>query len=250
MKSLIAVLVALFSTGIFAAERFVPVLMYHQIKDEPSRENISLSKFRQQIDWLMREGYTTVTISQLHDFMEGRKTLPNNTVAITIDDGWVTALEAANLLRQNKMAATFYIISGMFTHSAYMSEHQVRQLATNPQFEIGAHSHTHFMQWVDDLSKLDTRIAVGEMLMSKRLIEDVIQRPIRTYAWPFGYVRPDMMSFASAVGFTSTVHVNAASVNKKGTSPLEIQRINVDGRCSFEQFKSMVVTGVLERCTD
>jgi peptidoglycan/xylan/chitin deacetylase (PgdA/CDA1 family) len=229
---------------------FVPVLMYHQFTDKTTRESLPIEKFRQQVEWLHQEGFTTITISQLADAMEGHTPMPNKAVAITMDDGWSSALQAADILRAANMAATFYIISGVFERSEYMSKSQVKALSDNPRFEIGAHSHTHLMEWINDLSKLDTRIAVGEMLMSKRIVEDVIQKPVRSYAWPFGYVRPEMIPFTGTAGLTSTVHVNSESKNVKGMSASDIRRVNIDGRCTLEQFKNMVTTGRLERCND
>jgi peptidoglycan/xylan/chitin deacetylase (PgdA/CDA1 family) len=270
MKALILFLAALFSTYAIANGRcqglhpapdpscqppaepmFVPVLMYHQFIDgAATREIISVDKFREQVEWLRQEGYLTVTVTQLTEFMEGRAQLPNKTVAITIDDGWASALSAADILRANTSAATFYIISGVFDHPEYMNKAQVKALSDNPSFEIGAHSHTHLMEWINDLSKLDTRVAVGEMLMSKRLVEEVIGKPVRSYAWPFGYVRSEMIPFTGTAGFTSTVHVNAMSMNTKGMSASDVRRVNIDGRCTLEQFKSMVTTGRLERCNE
>lgn len=268
MKALVALLLAFVSSLAFANGRcqglvpndrgcqielsFVPVIMYHRFEADsaPSRENITPQAFEQQLQWLHRMGYATVTISQLVDSMEGRSELPAKAIAITIDDGWTTALDAAALLNKYGMSATFYVISGKFEHATYLNKQQVADLAANPRFEIGAHTHTHFLEWMEDLTKLDTHVAVGEMLMSKQLIEDTIKQPVRTFAWPFGYVRPEMLRFSGAIGFTSTVHVNADSVNTRGMSGLDVRRVNIDGRCTLEQFKYIVTTGRLERCDE
>jgi peptidoglycan/xylan/chitin deacetylase (PgdA/CDA1 family) len=250
MKLIAFLFAALLSLSSFAQERTIPVLMYHQITTPPSRENIALDTFKAQLAWLKEEGYTTVTISQLADHMAGRTTLPAKTVALTFDDGWRTTLDAVTWLQYHDMSATFFIISGMLSHPLYLNPSEVKLLAKNPRFEIGAHSHTHLMQWVDDLTKVDTRIAVGELVMSKRLIEELINQPVKTYAWPFGYVRSEFLDFAVGAGFTSSVHVNSVSDNVKGTWPMDIRRVNIDGRCSLERFKSMVTTGRLERCDE
>lgn len=254
MKLLALLFSVLLSAHAYAADTVeatrVPVLMYHRFENAATPEITAPSKFREQLEWLKSEGYTTVMVSQLVEFLEGRMPLPRKTVAITIDDGWATAQQAADMLAANNMAATFYIISGAFDDSQYMSRAQVKALANTPSFEVGAHSHTHFMEWVDDMSKLDQRIAVGEMLMSKRLVEDVIGRAVRSYAWPFGYVRSEFIPFTGTAGFTSTVHVNSESLNARGMSASDIRRVNIDGRCTLEQFKNMVTTGRLEKCNE
>ena len=229
----------------------IPVLMYHHVDDtmEPGEEVVSTKQFNDQLTFLKNEGYTTITISELAQFMVGERPLPLKTVAITLDDGWKWNLVAAEILNQHNMKATFYIISGTFNHPLYLSKSEIRALSWNPNFEIGAHTKTHFMAWIKNLKLLPFEIMNGEVQDSKLEIEAVIQKPVTSLAWPFGYTRPAALDFAQKVGFTSTVLVSPNSdSNRVGGPTLEIERLNIDGRCSMDIFKSMVQTGKLTRC--
>jgi len=235
---------------IYAQAHTVPVIMYHHISnDYPAGETVvSIDDFKNQIKILDELGYQTITVSTLVQYMEGKIDLPEKTVVITIDDGWKDNLIAAEILKNYNQSATFYVLSGMFEHPSYLSKDELISLSKNSKFEIGAHTHTHFMKWVGDLTQADDVTMVGEISMSKIMIERVIGKPVATFAWPFGYSRPNIVDFAKDIGFTSTSHVNSQSDNQPGTSTMYISRINIDGRCSKDIFISMIETGKLIRC--
>lgn len=245
MRTLLLLLAVLFSSVAHSAEPFIPVLMYHHVSTTipPGDTVVSLSSFREQIQWLKAEGYNTVTIDQLSTMLK-TGTVPERTVALTFDDGWKDQLQAVAILQEYHMASTYFIVSNFFEDPRYMSMSDVQSLAMLPGVEIGAHSHTHFMEWIDGLDKMDTRIMVGELAMSKQIVEEVIGKKVKTFAWPFGYTRPGLFNLAAVMGYSSTVLVNNSTHNTADTPPMRIQRINIHGSCSLEHVKIMVVTGI------
>lgn len=227
----------------------VPVLMYHQVNGAipKGEENVGVQDFVNQLKYLHDEGYTTVTVSKLAEFMRGGKSLPQKSVAITFDDGWRSSFTAAMMLAQMNDKATFYIISHAFDDPQYISKDELTVLSHNPNFEIGAHTQTHFMKWVQDLKTLPTDTMKEEVSGSKTEIEQIIGQPVKSLSWPFGYTRPEVLSYAESIGYTSTVLVGGPP-NKAGDDPLKISRLNIDGRCSFEVFRAMIKTRQPMRC--
>jgi len=251
MKIIISLLLSLSSVAVHAqTKQTVPILMYHEVHETkaPGNEVVREARFREHMQFLKDNGYTTILVSELADFMYGNLELPIKSVAITFDDGWKSSLAAAKILEEFDFAATFYVMSGTFSDPQYFSENDVIRLSKNRNFEIGAHSHTHFMEWVSDLSKMDTRIMIGELFMSKTILEKIIKKPVKSFAWPFGYTRPGVIESASRLGFTSTVLVNAISNNSSGMTPLEIRRISVSGLCNATQLGEMLDSGRLNLC--
>jgi peptidoglycan/xylan/chitin deacetylase (PgdA/CDA1 family) len=251
MKILISLLLSLSSVAAYAqTKQMIPVLMYHQVHETktPGNEVVREARFREHMQFLKDNGYKTILISELVDFMNGNLELPVKSVAITFDDGWKSSLAAAKILEEFDFAATFYVLSGAFSDPEYFSENDVIRLSENRNFEIGAHSHTHFMEWYSDLSKIDTRIMIAELFMSKTILEKIIKSRVKTFAWPFGYTRPGVIEYAKRLGFTSTVLVNAISNNSPGMTPLEIRRISVSGLCNATQLGEMIDSGRLNLC--
>lgn len=246
MKYLLLLLV-LWASNVMS--QTVPIIVYHHISDKfpLSHTVITCEKFIEQIDTLRAMGYTTVTINELVKFVKGTISLPQKSIAITFDDGWKDQHCAANVLSQRNMSATFYVMSGKFNDERYFSEKDLLTLAENPLFEIGSHSHTHMTEYEDTL-KLDVRILIGEMMMSRVILEQLIKRPVGNYAWPYGAYTAESVQLAEKLGFLSTAMINPTSNNSIGTSPMTLQRLNIDGSCSIEKFRTMIETRSIMEC--
>lgn len=238
MNKLIFFILILWSTMVAATG--VPVLMYHRIQPEATDLNVPLERFRDHLDAIKRAGYRTITVSELAHAMRKNK-VPHKTVVITFDDGWRDCLQAALELERRKMTGTFYIISGASQDPQYLTDAEIEALSH--KFEIGAHSHTHFMAYTQDLSKIPLMTFSGEMALSKNLIEKVIKKPVTSFAWPFGYYTPEAMQMAKKIGFDSTVIVSRTIDNARNEA-LRIDRINADGRCSGDEIVKSLETGV------
>lgn len=229
----------------------VPVLLWHKIVEsgKPDHEVTRPELFKAQLKYLKDAGYNTITMRQLQDYMGGKIKLPKKSVAITFDDGWKDNLEAAKLLDEMGMSATFFIISGAFQDTNYLSVEEVQKLSENPRFEIGSHSQTHFVKYEADLTKLDTCTMAREMSLSKHILEAVVKKPVTSFAWPYGYSTDEGVHIAGKLGYKATGLVNSISSNLPGQNPLFTARLNVDGACSLDNFKKMVETGNLKECT-
>jgi peptidoglycan/xylan/chitin deacetylase (PgdA/CDA1 family) len=67
---------------------------------------------------------------------------PATTVSLTFDDGRADQMEAAQILAEHEMAATFFVISGRIGASGYMSLPNLEELAAAGN-EIGNHTVNH-----------------------------------------------------------------------------------------------------------
>lgn len=73
----------------------IPVLAYHRVVNDNSKEKnlpdnrfaISLSMFKSHIEYLVDNGFTTVSLEELYEWRMGKLDLPKNSVVITFDDG-------------------------------------------------------------------------------------------------------------------------------------------------------------------
>lgn len=67
------------------------VLMYHSLRKEKSAQNdyvIDPSYFENDLKYLQKNGYETVTVNDLTEYFENGKALPEKPVMITFDDGY------------------------------------------------------------------------------------------------------------------------------------------------------------------
>ncbi len=96
--------------------RRLTLLMYHSVveaEDHRTRYHRSLSRFRQDLDWLQLKGYETILFTDLDSGAD----LPKKPVIITFDDAsksWRT-LVLAELVSRN-MKAEFFSSRAGATH--------------------------------------------------------------------------------------------------------------------------------------
>lgn len=237
------------ASTVFAQDK-ITVLMYHQTTNEvpPGPTVVSIDRFTEHMQLINDEKYTTATVAELSDHLQGLIKLPPKTVVITFDDGWKSNLRAAELLEKSNMSATFFVMSTPELGNAYMTRDEVVKLSQNRKFEIGGHSHTHYTEY-EKTGIIDARIMAGELLMSKIIIEDTIGKPIKSYAWPYGVYTPDLLRYAELIGFTSTSLVTRTSDNIYNSKSRDIMRINIDGRCTAAQLKEIIETNKLLECS-
>lgn len=98
----------------------IPVLLYHHIltQEEIDKYNwgdnasvLSLETFEKHMDYLDENGFYTATIDELQSFLDGEIILPEKTVVITFDDGYLSnALYAYPILQKYNFRATMFMI--------------------------------------------------------------------------------------------------------------------------------------------
>ena len=89
------------------------ILCYHRVEDyksDPVKITISDKNFLKQIHYL--KNFTKIIHpDQLFDALINRKSLPNNSVLLTFDDGYSSYEKLMNLLYDESISAIFFISS-------------------------------------------------------------------------------------------------------------------------------------------
>ncbi|WP_160130690.1 polysaccharide deacetylase family protein [Kordia antarctica] len=77
-----------------------------------------------------------------------------------------------------------------------MNAKQIKEIADNPLFTIGAHGETH-------ASLIDIPLAAAkqEILNSKKQLETICNQPITEFAFPFGFYNQELADYCSEIGF-------------------------------------------------
>ena len=78
-----------------------------------------------------------------------------------------------------------------------MTCEQIKQMAESQFVNIGAHGHYH-----NDLSKIPIGSARTELAFSKQYLENIINKPVDSFAFPYGSYTPDVINHAKAIGYT------------------------------------------------
>lgn len=224
----------------------VPILMYHNIVDEYPPEtagaNISPELFEKHIETLLNYGYNPVSLSDYYQFMLGNKSLPENPIVITFDDGYLSNYEIAfPILKKYNVPAAIFIVtstvgltpeSGLVSYPHFTWE-QAKIMQDSGLIEINSHTHTH-----KNISTLTTGELQTEIRLSKYLIEKNLNKYCYTFAYPYGGYREDTEKLIRYAGYKMHIKVNDASqdeaylANKASDGLNNIKRITVRGDMS------------------
>lgn len=90
----------------------LPVIMYHSLlKDEKLQNDYTVSPtlFENDLKYLTENGYTTVVVKDLTDYVYGKKSLPEKCIMLTFDDGYYNNYYYALSLLENTTARRSYL---------------------------------------------------------------------------------------------------------------------------------------------
>ena len=185
----------------------VPILTYHYISTNPDPQgdplrtglSVTPATLEAQLDWLLQQGYTTVSLDEVYYALAFGFDLPIKPIVLTFDDGYRDFYSNAwPLIEARQMKATVYIISDYIGLPAYLTATMLQDLAASPLITVGAHTRTHPRLADLDPSKLRDQIAG-----SKRIIEAIIGRRIAHFCYPYGSLNDAVVAEVAAAGFVT-----------------------------------------------
>lgn len=173
----------------------LPVLMYHRVGGPASRYQIPLWRFEQHLTWLKTNGYQTVTMREVYDYLYAFGSLPEKPVMLTFDDGTAGHVAAASALDRLGMTGVFFITSG----ATEMSDQEIRSLADRGH-EIGSHTVSH-----PDLTTVSDGRVRYELDRSRSDLERITGREIDFFAYPFGAYNSRVIGLVQGSGYEGAV---------------------------------------------
>jgi peptidoglycan/xylan/chitin deacetylase (PgdA/CDA1 family) len=219
--------------------------MYHAIgsREEPaSRFVVPAERFEQQLRALARRRRPVLGLEELAGRRQEGQLAPAGAVAITMDDGYADNRElAAPLLRRFGFPATVFAVSDRIGGTAdwdgageltgrRLVDWDDLQALQESRVAIGAHTRTH-----PRLPELDERALADEVDGSRTALDDRLDLPVETFAYPYGRVSPDAVAAVARAGFVCACGIERG-LNYPGTPLLELRRVPVDGDASILRF--------------
>ena len=132
-------------------------------------------------------------------------------VAVTFDDGYVSVVaNALPVLRQHQIPCAMFVATGSWNSrpqwvlnasnalfkERVVSRDDVRQLASEPLVTIGSHSVSH-----PDLRRLDDAVVDRELIESRRELEALTGRSVRSFSFPYGAYDERVVNKARGAGY-------------------------------------------------
>lgn len=135
----------------------IPVLMYHHLLPNKDINGlftdnnivVSVEEFQAQMDFLKANGYQTISLSQLARYVQGEQLLPEKSVVITFDDGYLSNYTYAYpILKEAGFNAVIFLLTGFIEDTSqtfnpkavqYLSWEQVHEM--DDLFEYASHTN-------------------------------------------------------------------------------------------------------------
>lgn len=217
----------------------VPVLLYHHIYYKNfSNDIISEAGFKAQLNALKSDGFNTVSLKQLEDYVNYGTPLPDKPVCITFDDGYESNYNIAyRYMKKLGMKGTIFVIGSSVGKNTYkntgysihphFSLDQAKEMIDSGVMQI--HSHTFDMHQSSALETGVIRESVAKLqdetyeeylfslekdyLSFENLIYDKLNISDRYLAYPHGIYTDVTEQFYHNNGVSITMSTRSDTVN-------------------------------------
>ena len=181
------------------------VVTYHAITTTNSPVTVTKARLASHLDALADAGYRFQPLSTLTEALTAGKTLPRDAVALTFDDGYGSVATVAwPMLASRGVPASVFVIAGRigqdnrwpgqapWVDTMPLLDTGALQELADAGADIGGHSWSHprLPEVPDD--RLD-----GEMGAAADRLEQLVQRRVRHFAYPYGVYGAREVAMAS-----------------------------------------------------
>ncbi|NQV79324.1 MAG: polysaccharide deacetylase family protein [Alphaproteobacteria bacterium] len=191
-----------------ASEGGAVILMYHRFgeADYPST-NIQVAQIDAHLEMLREGGFTILPLPDIVAAFERGETLPDRTIAITIDDAFRSIYDVAwPKFQAAGVPFTVFVATDLVDrgHSNYMTWDQIRVLHS-AGVTIGNHSVSHPHMPDQDLAVVRREIETAQ----KRLTEELGEAPT-LFAYPYGEASQAIAEMVGEMGFKAALGQHSA----------------------------------------
>ncbi len=244
----------------------VPIVMYHSVLESEESINdytVSVSCLEEDMIYLKNNNYNTVTISDLIDYVYNNKSLPENPIVLTFDDGhYNNLMNVLPLLEKYNMKASISVV-GVYAEKyseinekdlmyGYLDYEDIKQLVKSKRVDIGHHSndlHTHNHVRAGALkNKYESIDQYNQLFMSDTLIlqtnlKENCKINTEYYTYPFGFYCKESEAILREIGFKASLTCNEKTnyISKDPDSLFLLNRYNRSGYDKTENFMKKVL---------
>ncbi len=242
----------------------VPIIMYHSIlKSKSGKYIVNPSTLEDDLKFIKNNGYTTITMTDLINYVYSDSELPEKPIIITFDDGHYNNLTyALPLLEKYDMVAVISIVgkyTDTYTESdetnpnyGYLRWKDINDLMKSGRFEFQNHTYelhnitknrrgcmkmkgesfeTYRAILSKDLSKLQQEFSINTCYIPN------------TFTYPFGAISSDSIDIIKELGFKASLSCNEGInlISKDPNCLYQLKRYNrpnnLSTACFFNKIK-------------
>ncbi|MGG7203065.1 polysaccharide deacetylase family protein [Clostridium butyricum] len=213
----------------------IPVLYYHSVDENAANEvTITPEKLQEQLDYINDNNYVTITMTELYDHIENNKPIPEKSILITFDDGYMNNYtEAFPMLKELNMTATIFCVGNSLDGSYYLSEEAIKEMS---DYGIDIESHTVNHVHLDTMS-YDEQLL--ELKNSKNILEKITGKEVLSLAYPFGDYNDNTIKAAKDAGYKMGF-TTKLGLSDRTDDIYKLDRIYISSSYDMNTFKNLL----------
>lgn len=226
----------------------LPIVMYHGILDDPSRQGqyiITPAQFEADLREIQKNGYTTVTMTDVLAFVDDGAPLPEKPIMLTFDDGYYNNyLFADPLLERYGMKAVLSPVCkwtqvysdtpGQSDHAIYshVTWQEIRAMVESGRWEIQNHSYDmHYCEAGKRKGTLRRASETAEdyaealrtdLFTAQQLLTTLAGVTPTAFTYPYGAMCDEALPIIKDLGFRATL-----------TCESRVNRLTRDADCLY-----------------
>ena len=216
--------------------------MYHYISAPPSlkdRIRVGLSvppgNFDAQMKLLRDNGFHTVSLLDVSNYLAIGRALPTNPMVITFDDGYIDNYQSAfPILKQYGMIGTFFVLTGPpdANNPNYMTWDMLKEMS-NGGMDIQLHSRDHV-----DLRRRTYDYLFFQLIGGRQSIEGHTGKPVNFMAYPSGKYDTALLHFLVNNDFWVALTTQPGRTHTLSDA-LTWTRVRIPGQMSLSEFAKL-----------
>lgn len=213
------------------------VLMYHSIGNNNYFLSVKPKNFEKQMTYLKEKNFNVISLTELVDLLILQKTIPFKTVVLTFDDGYEdNYLKAWPILKKLQLPATIFLATDKIEAQAMLKWKQIKEMHESGLIDFQPHTASH-----PKLNQIKPKEAEKEILKSKEVIEEKLDKECFFFAYPKGRFNEEVIEVVKKLGFRAALSTISGRVNLKDDL-FTLKRNSVSLATSFCQFKTKALS--------
>jgi peptidoglycan/xylan/chitin deacetylase (PgdA/CDA1 family) len=235
-----------------ADEKGLPILLYHHLIPERDmmfyKENglvISEELFDKHMKYLFDNGYHTATVAELRDYLFNGKSLPDKSVMITFDDGYMSNyIFAYPILKKYDFNAVLFTITACLQtqdqiyHTNKLDMMSWIQIAASTDvFETGSHTdnmHNASKNGKTALMEASPELAEQDIALSLKRVSNS-----KIFAYPMGQYNQSILDILKRHGVEMGFTTRGGYVTRVSDA-MQLKRITIFSDCDIVRFADYV----------
>jgi peptidoglycan/xylan/chitin deacetylase (PgdA/CDA1 family) len=229
----------------------IPILTYHHLLPDSvnkafknNKEVISTEEFEEQMKLLHDNGYESLTLNELEQFLDGEIHLPKRSVVITFDDGYLSNfVYAYPILKKYHFKATLFAVKGFISTYPEVMDPNKLNFISWPEipkhedvFAIG--SHTCYLHHLDKKHK-SFLVVKPPKEVEADLVEARKTFHSNYFAYPYGQFNKTTILLLKKAGYHLAFTTKPGRVSVY-TSKFELNRNDVFPTTDINEFRKIV----------